>query len=61
MGVSVLDFGPAGWLAIDPKELRGEHGFDYANIFCNPDRDSALAPGCFARRIEVIALPQFAP
>ena len=51
---NVLDFGPKGWLAIDPKGLYGERGFDYANIFCNPDSKSALAPGCFARRIEIV-------
>lgn len=52
---NVLDFGPSGWLAIDPKGLYGERGFDYANIFCNPDGTSALAPGRFARRIDVVA------
>jgi streptomycin 6-kinase len=52
---NVLDFGPKGWLAIDPKGLYGERGFDYANILSNPDRASALAPGRFARRIETIA------
>lgn len=52
---NVLDFGPSGWLAIDPKGLCGERGFDYANIFCNPDGDSALAPGCFARRVDIVA------
>ncbi|RIX75097.1 aminoglycoside phosphotransferase family protein [Acidovorax cavernicola] len=52
---NVLDFGPAGWLAIDPKGLHGERGFDHANILCNPDGDSALVPGRFARRIDVIA------
>jgi streptomycin 6-kinase len=52
---NVLDFGPKGWLAIDPKGLCGERGFDYANIFCNPDSDSALAPGGFARRIVIVA------
>jgi streptomycin 6-kinase len=52
---NVLDFGPRGWLAIDPKGLYGERGFDYANIFCNPDRDCALAPGCFERRVERVA------
>ena len=51
---NVLDFGPKGWLAIDPKGLYGERGFDFANIFCNPDSQSALAPGCFARRIEIV-------
>ncbi|MDX6022202.1 aminoglycoside phosphotransferase family protein [Scandinavium sp. V105_16] len=34
---NVLDFGESGWLAIDPKGLIGERGFDYANIFTNPD------------------------
>ncbi|SCX45809.1 streptomycin 6-kinase [Variovorax sp. EL159] len=52
---NVLDFGPRGWLAIDPKCLYGERGFDHANIFCNPDGESALAPGRFARRVEVVA------
>ncbi len=40
---NVLDFGPRGWLAIDPKRLIGERGFDYANLFCNPGRETALA------------------
>lgn len=52
---NVLDFGPRGWLAIDPKGLYGERGFDYANLFCNPDGDSALVPGRFARRVEIVA------
>ncbi|WP_232239508.1 aminoglycoside phosphotransferase family protein [Pseudomonas alkylphenolica] len=51
---NVLDFDASGWLAIDPKGLYGERGFDYANILCNPDKASALAPGAFARRIEII-------
>ncbi|MEX3020054.1 aminoglycoside phosphotransferase family protein [Kluyvera sp. STS39-E] len=34
---NVLDFGASGWLAIDPKALIGERGFDFANIFTNPD------------------------
>ena len=38
---NVLDFGPRGWLAIDPKGLHGERGFDYANLFCNPDLATA--------------------
>lgn len=52
---NVLDFGTAGWLAIDPKGLHGERGFDYANMFCNPDGEQALAPGRFARRVEIVA------
>jgi streptomycin 6-kinase len=52
---NVLDFGARGWLAIDPKGLYGERGFDYANIFCNPDQASALIPGRFERRVERVA------
>ncbi|CAB5693321.1 Aminoglycoside/hydroxyurea antibiotic resistance kinase [Delftia tsuruhatensis] len=52
---NVLDFDEAGWLAIDPKGLHGERGFDYANILCNPDHASALAPGRLARRLDILA------
>ncbi|PMZ92785.1 MULTISPECIES: aminoglycoside phosphotransferase family protein [unclassified Pseudomonas] len=52
---NVLDFGPAGWLAIDPKGLYGERGFDFANILCNPDDAGAQAPGCFPQRIAIIS------
>jgi len=56
---NVLDFGVRGWLAIDPKRLVGERGFDFANIFTNPDladptRPVATEPGRFARRLEVV-------
>jgi streptomycin 6-kinase len=33
---NVLHFGTQGWLAIDPKGLIGERGYDYTNIFRNP-------------------------
>jgi hypothetical protein len=33
-----------GWLAIDPKGLVGERGFDFANIFTNPDLDNPTRP-----------------
>jgi streptomycin 6-kinase len=52
---NILDFGPRGWLAIDPKGLIGERGFDYANLFCNPDAAVALAPGRLAREVDVVA------
>ena len=52
---NVLDFGPRGWLAIDPKRLVGERSFDFANIFCNPDAAVALAPGRLARQASVVA------
>lgn len=57
---NVLDFGARGWLAIDPQGLLGERGFDFANIFTNPDladptQPVATRPGRFARRLEVVA------
>lgn len=59
---NILDFGAKGWLAIDPKRLFGERGFDYANIFCNPDailfdRNAAVAtaPGRLARQADIVA------
>ncbi len=51
---NVLDFGPRGWLAIDPKGLVGERSYDYPHIIMNPDVDTATAPGRLARRVEVI-------
>ena len=56
---NILDFGARGWLAIDPKGLIGERGFDFANLFCNPDMakpEAAIAgkPEVFARRLEII-------
>lgn len=56
---NVLDFGARGWLAIDPKGLLGERGFDFANIFTNPDladpsQPVATVPGRFARRLKVV-------
>lgn len=53
---NVLHFGARGWLAIDPKGLWGERGFDYANLFCNPDFEAATGPGVLARRVGVVAL-----
>lgn len=47
---NLLDFGEPGWLAIDPKGLYGEHGFDYANLFCNPE--PAMDARAFATRLE---------
>lgn len=56
---NVLDFGTSGWLAIDPKGLRGERGFDYANIFTNPDLGDpasgiAVVPEIFKQRIKIV-------
>ncbi len=52
---NILDFAESGWLAIDPKGLTGDRCFDYANIFCNPDHQTATAPGRFARQVGVVA------
>jgi streptomycin 6-kinase len=52
---NVLDFGPRGWLAIDPKGLLGERGFDFANLLRNPDQAVATTPGRLARQASVIA------
>ena len=57
---NILDFGARGWLAIDPKGLTGERGFDFANLFCNPDMANPEAeiagrPDVFARRLEIIS------
>ena len=57
---NVLDFGPRGWLAIDPHALVGERGFDFANIFTNPDLadpSRPVATDCdrFARRVAIVA------
>ncbi|SIN68765.1 aminoglycoside phosphotransferase family protein [Agromyces cerinus] len=51
---NVLDFGARGWLAIDPKGLVGEAGFDYANLLCNPSPERALRPGRLERQFGVV-------
>ncbi|WP_328803868.1 aminoglycoside phosphotransferase family protein [Paracoccus xiamenensis] len=56
---NILDFGASGWLAIDPHGLRGERGFDFANIFTNPDLSDPSQPmatrhGVFQRRLAVV-------
>ena len=51
---NVLDFGPRGWLAIDPKGLIGERGYDYAGMVCNPDIETAGAPGALMRRSAIL-------
>ena len=57
---NILDFGTRGWLAIDPKGLVGERGFDYANIFTNPDladptKPVAIEPEIFAQRVNIVS------
>jgi streptomycin 6-kinase len=48
------DGGLRGWLAIDPKGLMGEIGFDYANMVCNPGIEVSGAPGVLARRARIV-------
>ena len=65
---NVLDFGPRGWLAIDPRHLVGDRGYDFGSIFTNPDMGLpgapalaapgeavATVPGRLARRAAVVA------
>ena len=52
---NILDGGERGWLAIDPKGVFGERGFDYANLFRNPDAGIAGEPACLQRRVEIVA------
>ena len=52
---NILDFGPRGWLAIDPKRVTGERTYDYANLICNPDLPSATDPARFTRQVALVA------
>jgi streptomycin 6-kinase len=58
---NVLDFGLGrGWLAIDPKGLIGERGFDFAPLFLNPDlaepsRPVATDQARFLHRLQLVA------
>jgi streptomycin 6-kinase len=51
---NVLDGGERGWLAIDPKGLLGDRGFDFASVLCCPGL-TALAPGRIQRQTAIIA------
>lgn len=58
---NVLDFETSGWLAIDPKGLIGERGFDFANIFTNPDLGNpvspvATVPEIFKQRLSIVTM-----
>lgn len=52
---NILDFGPHGWLAIDPWGYVGERAYDYANILKNPDHPTRIAPGRLGRQASVIS------
>jgi streptomycin 6-kinase len=51
---NILDFGSRGWLAIDPKRVYGERGFDFANIFCNPELPTVTKPGRLQRQLPIV-------
>ena len=53
---NILDFEDRGFLAIDPKGLLGERGYDYANLFCNPDLTATRDPGRLRRQLAIVAL-----
>ncbi len=52
---NLLSTAEGDWRFIDPKGLIGERGFDYANILCNPDLDTATTPGRLARQARIIS------
>ncbi len=52
---NILDSGTRGWVAIDPKGLFGERGFDFANIFCNPNYEIATSPTRLSRQVKLVA------
>jgi streptomycin 6-kinase len=52
---NVLDGGERGWLVIDPKGVLGERGFEYANLFRNPDAPTVLMPGRLGRQAAIVA------
>jgi streptomycin 6-kinase len=53
---NILDFEDRGFLAIDPKGLFGERGYDYANLFCNPDLPATRDPARLRRQLPIVAL-----
>lgn len=55
---NILDFEEHGWRVIDPKGLLGEHGFDYANLFYNPDiAFEGKATPCFVPHVAPYIAP----
>lgn len=52
---NILDLVAPGWLAIDPKRVVGERGFDYTNLICNPEPPMSADSLRFERQIEIVA------
>ncbi|MBB2676361.1 UNVERIFIED_ORG: streptomycin 6-kinase [Rhizobium esperanzae] len=53
---NILDFETRGWLAIDPKRLHGERGFDFANIFANEELPTITDPSRFRRQLAIVSM-----
>ena len=51
---NILDFENLGYLAIDPKGLIGESYFDFANLFLNPDMETATRDGRLEAQLDTI-------
>ncbi|MDL2405131.1 aminoglycoside phosphotransferase family protein [Rhizobium calliandrae] len=51
---NIMDFGPRGWLAIDPKRVYGERGYDFSNTFCNSQLNIVTAPGRLQRQLPIV-------
>ncbi len=52
---NILDFEGRGWLAIDPKGLVGERGYDHANTFANPELAIATTQERLQRQLSIVA------
>jgi streptomycin 6-kinase len=52
---NILDFGERGWLAIDPKRIYGERGYDFANIFANEDLPTTTDPARLRRQLPIVS------
>jgi streptomycin 6-kinase len=52
---NILDSGHREWVAIDPKGVIGERGFDYANLFCNPTIEVAASAARLPRMVPLVA------
>lgn len=52
---NILDSGKGEWVAIDPKALLGERGFDFANLFCNPTAEVAMSGMRLQRQARLVA------
>ncbi len=53
---NILDFETRGWLAIDPKRLHGDRGFDFANIFANEELPTITHPSRFHRQLAIVSM-----